>query len=76
MKRLMHSLRVGSLSTSDRRLQDRIDARNLLAIAQCDIETVRMKLNRIEALGFHRGQDLQSKLESVIADVAGMQSSH
>ncbi len=63
------------LSMTDRRLQDRIDARNLLTLAQCDVETVRGKLKRIEALGFHRGQDLQSKLESVIVDAAGMQSS-
>jgi nucleotidyltransferase AbiEii toxin of type IV toxin-antitoxin system len=57
------------LSMSDTRLQDRIDARNLLRDnPDLDLDAVRECLRRIRALGFDRGQDLAGKLTSVLAD--------
>jgi len=57
------------LSMTDRRLQDRIDARNLVRCsADLDREAVRDDVALIEARGFARGQDLQAKLAGVLED--------
>jgi hypothetical protein len=51
------------LSMNDRRLQDRIDAMKLLEVNPgVDLERVRADLRLIEERGFHRKQDLASKL--------------
>lgn len=58
------------LSMSDRRLQDRIDARNLLlANPSLAIGDVRATLGLITERGFDRSQDLAGKLEALIEDV-------
>lgn len=55
------------LSMSDKRLQDRIDAVNLVQMNDTlDIATVKANLERIIARGFHRDEDLLAKLESVL----------
>jgi hypothetical protein len=59
------------LSMSDRRLQDRIDARNLvLYTADLDLGAVRDNVSRIITRGFHRGEDLQAKLAAVLSEAA------
>jgi predicted nucleotidyltransferase len=58
------------LSMDARRLQDRIDAVRLLEVnADMDLGRVRSNLRLITERGFHRGQDLRAKLDSLIADV-------
>jgi predicted nucleotidyltransferase len=55
------------LSMSDRRLQDRIDAQNLVLYgSDLDLASVRDNLNRIIARGFHREEDLHAKLSNVL----------
>ncbi|HEX4477410.1 MAG TPA: nucleotidyl transferase AbiEii/AbiGii toxin family protein [Polyangiaceae bacterium] len=55
------------LSMSENRLQDRLDAIRLLEFApELDLDVVRDELRRITELGFHREQDLNAKLESVL----------
>jgi predicted nucleotidyltransferase len=57
------------LSMSARRLQDQIDARNLLLFAEdLDINAVKENLDRIIERGFNRGEDLHAKLMNVLAD--------
>jgi hypothetical protein len=64
-----HLLAMKVLSLTDRRLQDRIDARNLvLANADLDLDRVRGALQAITERGFHRGQDLGAKLAAVLED--------
>jgi Nucleotidyl transferase AbiEii toxin, Type IV TA system len=59
------------LSMSDRRLQDRIDAINLVAFdKRLDLDVVRANLGLITARGFHRDQDLLTKLSELLASVA------
>ncbi len=56
------------LSMTDRRLQDRIDADRLISRnPNLDLIRVRANLSLIESRGFHREQDLQSKLDQVLA---------
>jgi len=56
------------LSMSDRRLQDQIDAQNLVLYGDdLDFTAVKDNLDRITARGFHRGQDLHAKLERILA---------
>jgi len=60
------------LSMSDRRLQDRIDARNLVLYTdELDVRAVKDNLNRIIARGFHRSEDLHGKLARLMAEVEG-----
>ncbi|MGZ3424340.1 MAG: nucleotidyl transferase AbiEii/AbiGii toxin family protein [Polyangiales bacterium] len=57
------------LSMTDRRLQDRIDARALLENnPDVDLERVRLRLRQIEERGFDRGEDLSAKLAQVLVD--------
>ncbi len=56
------------LSMTDIRLQDRLDAQRLLQfVPDLDLHVVRDHLARMTRRGFHRNQDLASKLESVLA---------
>ncbi len=57
------------LSMTERRLQDRMDARNLVLFGDnLDLAAVEDNLNRIVARGFHRDQDLHAKLASLLAE--------
>jgi len=62
------------LSMTDLRLQDRLDAQRLLQLVP-DLNLVRIRadLQRIAERGFDRGQDLTSKLDSLLRAV-GMQA--
>jgi hypothetical protein len=58
------------LSASEERLQDRIDARNLiLAAPALDLAAVRHALERITARGYDRSQDLLAKLDAILREV-------
>ncbi len=61
-----HLLAMKVLSMRDARLQDRIDARGLLATGQVDLVEVRGLLALIQARGFARGQDLGAKLDALL----------
>ncbi len=63
-----HLLAMKVLSMRDARLQDRIDARGLLATGPVDLAEVRRLLSLIETRGFGRGQDLTAKLDALIAE--------
>lgn len=63
-----HLLAMKVLSMRDARLQDRIDARSLLAVGPVDVDVVRGLLALIAARGFGRGQDLGGKLEALLAE--------
>lgn len=63
-----HRLAMKLLSMRDARLQDRIDARGLLATGLVDLAEVRRLLSLIVARGFGRGQDLGAKLDALIAE--------
>jgi hypothetical protein len=55
------------LSMSDERLQDRIDARNLLRMSiNLDLECVRDNLRLITTRGYARKQDLDAKLAELL----------
>ena len=55
------------LSMTEARLQDRLDAKNLLLFnADMDLGRVRELLGLITARGFHREQDLEAKLEGLL----------
>ena len=55
------------LSMSERRLQDRIDARNLILYGdQLDLAAVKENLDRIVERGFDRGEDLYAKLAGIL----------
>ena len=57
------------LSMSDRRLQDRIDARNLILYASdLDLTAVQENLNHIITRGFHRDEDLRGKLTALLEE--------
>lgn len=59
------------LSMSDRRLQDRIDARNLILYTiDLDIGAVCDNVDQIIMRGFHRGEDLHAKLAAVLDEAA------
>ncbi|MEO8180853.1 MAG: nucleotidyl transferase AbiEii/AbiGii toxin family protein [Deltaproteobacteria bacterium] len=56
------------LSMSDQRLQDRLDAQRLLACnPRLDLAVTRAHLELIRKRGFHRGQDLEQKLVSLLS---------
>jgi hypothetical protein len=65
-----HLLAMKVRSMREARLQDRIDARGLLATGPVDVAEVRRLLSLIEARGFGRGQDLGAKLDALIAEPA------
>lgn len=68
--RVEELLAMKILSMSTRRLQDQIDARNLILFAETlDIDAVKDNLDRIISRGYHRGEDLQAKLSNVLEDV-------
>jgi Nucleotidyl transferase AbiEii toxin, Type IV TA system len=54
------------LSMRERRLQDRVDALKLLEVASIDLDVVRKNLHLITERGFHRDQDLEAKLQSLL----------
>ncbi|MEP7124300.1 MAG: nucleotidyl transferase AbiEii/AbiGii toxin family protein [Byssovorax sp.] len=57
------------LSMTKRRLQDRIDAVNLVLMNESlDLDSVRESLAEITRRGFHRDQDLLAKLADVLSD--------
>lgn len=59
------------LSMTDKRLQDRIDARALVASPPpLNLERVRLRLRQISERGYDRGQDLAAKLATVLAEVS------
>jgi hypothetical protein len=63
-------LALKTLSMTDARPQDRMDARALLEVNPgLELEVVRDLLRRIAERGFDRGQDLLGKLGSVLAGV-------
>ena len=56
------------LSMTERRLQDRIDAQRLIACnPELDLERVRDNLQLITERGFDRGENLEAKLEALLA---------
>ena len=57
------------LSMCEARLQDRIDAQNLIAMATLDLDQVRDRLRLITLRGYHRDQDLLAKLDTLIASI-------
>lgn len=65
-----HLLAMKVLSMRAARLQDRIDAKNLLAAAPIDEREVRRLLALIEGRGFARGQDLGAKLDALLVEVS------
>ncbi len=54
------------LSMTATRLQDRMDAQNLLALANPDLDTVRGNLELISSRGYDRDQDLVAKLQTLL----------
>jgi len=57
------------LSMTDRRLQDRLDGRNLLAHnPDIDLDCVRENLQLVRERGFDRGEDLDAKLEGLLLE--------
>jgi hypothetical protein len=55
------------LSLRPARLQDRIDAQNLLAIGKPDLALVQERLALITQRGYARDQDLGAKLDALLA---------
>jgi hypothetical protein len=60
------------LSMTNARLQDELDARRLLQLAPVDLHTVRANLRLITERQYHRDQDLDAKLATLLSssDVA------
>jgi len=58
------------LSMRKRRPQDAMDALRLLELASIDLTEVRANLALITARGFHRGQDLDAKLQQLLDDLS------
>ena len=58
------------LSMTEARLQDRMDAQRLLEfVPDIDLSVVRSHLIRIRERGFAREQDLETKLDSLVAQL-------
>jgi hypothetical protein len=57
------------LSMTKRRRQDRVDALKLLEVAKIDLSDVRQNLALITKRGFHRDQDLEAKLRSLLDEL-------
>ena len=60
------------LSADERRLQDHLDFRSLITVGSVDMEAVRGNLRLIEERGFARRQDLQEKLDSMLAAASSL----
>lgn len=59
------------LSMSPKRLQDRLDAQNLIQFhPDLDLDAVRDNLRRITARGYHRGRDLMALLDEILREIA------
>lgn len=59
-----------TLSMTNRRLQDRIDAQRLLEHTNgLDLDRVRANLGLIRQRGYDRGEDLEAKLASLLAEI-------
>lgn len=59
------------LSMSPKRLQDRLDAQNLLYFhPDLDLDAVRDNLRLITARGYHRGRDLMALLDEILREIA------
>lgn len=59
------------LSMSPKRLQDRLDAQNLIQFhPDLDLDAVRDNLQRITARGYHRGRDLMALLDEILREIA------
>ena len=57
------------LSMTERRLQDRVDAQNILKYREhLDLVAVRARLELITQRGFHREQDLDAKLDALVRE--------
>lgn len=65
-----HLLAMKVLSMRGARLQDRIDARNLIEMAGPALDEVRLLLALIEERGFARGQALGAKLDRFLASLS------
>lgn len=62
-----HLIAMKVLSESDRRLQDRIDLQNLIAVAEpAELEAVPDLLSLIEQRGFANGKDLRAIFEKFL----------
>ena len=60
------------LSMSDERLQDRIDARNLVLLnPSLELERVKQNLSLITERGFSRQQNLSRKLDQLLEEIPG-----
>lgn len=71
IRRAEELLAMKVLSMTQRRLQDRIDAVNLVLMNEdLDLDAVRENLAEITRRGFHREQDLLAKLTVVLEDAA------
>ena len=58
------------LSMTPKRLQDRIDAQNLIRFhPDLDLEAVRDNLRLITARGYHRDRDLAARFDEVLAEI-------
>lgn len=58
------------LSMTERRLQDKIDALNLVTMNEgVDIAAVRELLGLVMDRGYARGQDLYAKLDALLAEI-------
>ncbi|MFS8068356.1 MAG: nucleotidyl transferase AbiEii/AbiGii toxin family protein [Byssovorax sp.] len=69
--RVEELLAMKVLSMTERRLQDRIDAVNLVLLNEdLDLDVVRENLAEITRRGFHRDQDLLAKLAAILEDAA------
>ena len=59
-----------TLSMTNRRLQDRIDAQRLLeSPSGVDLDRVRANLGLIRERGYDRGEDLEGKLASLLEEI-------
>lgn len=73
--RVGHLIALKVLADQSDRPQDRPDAIALLgAASSTDRELARASLERIERLGFHRGKDLQLKLQQLVQQVEAKES--
>jgi hypothetical protein len=62
-----------TLSMTNRRLQDRIDAQRLLDHTKgLDLERVRANLVLIRQRGYDLGEDLEAKLASLLEEIRGV----
>jgi len=64
-------LAMKTLSMTEHRLQDRLDARGLMRVATAlDLEQVRRALRSITERGYNRQRDLDAQLSSVVEEVS------